>query len=97
LISQEIPHPAFGHLLPQEGREKAQMIIAFSRFFQREKVPEGRMREVNDCLNHLLAKQYSGIILSEVPRFKAGRLCSTGQAGNEAKARTTDRRDGYYE
>jgi hypothetical protein len=38
-------HLPFGHLLPQQGRAKAKMIIAFSRFFQREKVPEGRMSE----------------------------------------------------
>ena len=38
-----VPHPAFGHLLPQDEQEKASM-FAFSRFFQQEKVPEGRMR-----------------------------------------------------
>jgi hypothetical protein len=30
---------------PEEAREKAIISVAFSRFFQREKVAEGRMRE----------------------------------------------------
>jgi hypothetical protein len=36
------PSGTFSH---QEGREKAFVIIAFSSFFQREKVAEGRMRD----------------------------------------------------
>jgi hypothetical protein len=52
-VEYAAPHPAFGHLLPQEGREKAiaqKTLIAdrcgrccnkaFSRFFQWEKVPD---------------------------------------------------------
>jgi hypothetical protein len=35
------PLATFSH---QEGREKAIVVQAFSRFFQREKVPEGWMR-----------------------------------------------------
>jgi hypothetical protein len=36
------PSATFSH---EEAREKATIIAAFSRFFQREKVAEGRMRE----------------------------------------------------
>jgi hypothetical protein len=49
------PHPAFGHLLPSFGREKAEPleIIAFSRALAWEKVPdradEGPLFQSHNC------------------------------------------------
>jgi hypothetical protein len=43
-MKQNLPHPAFGHLLPFKTREKAQGVCLLSLFL-REKVAEGRMRD----------------------------------------------------
>ncbi len=43
-FANKLRHPAYGHLLPLEEREKAKVTLAFSRFFQREKVAVDRMR-----------------------------------------------------